>query len=83
MWAELAKLVVACRAAEALSAMAAAGVAACLWPGSADVARAVTVIEIEQSLGLKADASFADIIRQYIDDCRAGGATQALKGLDA
>ena len=56
VWAELAKLVVACRAAEALSAMAAAGVAACLWPGSADVARAVTVIEIEQSLGLKADA---------------------------
>jgi len=46
------------------------------WPTGASAARAA-------ALGLKADASFADIIRQYIDDCRASGATQALKGLDA
>jgi len=33
-------------------------------------------------LGLKADASFADIIRQYIADCEAGpDADKALKGL--
>jgi nucleoside-diphosphate-sugar epimerase len=46
------------------------------WPTGASAARAA-------ALGLKADASFADIIRQYIDDCRASGATQALKGLDS
>ncbi|MEO8836061.1 MAG: NAD-dependent epimerase, partial [Caldimonas sp.] len=34
-------------------------------------------------LGLKPDASFADIIRQYIADCRAApDAAQSLKGLD-
>jgi len=32
-------------------------------------------------LGLKADADFATIIRQYIADCREAGATSALKGL--
>lgn len=56
VWAELAKLLVARRAAEALGAMAESGVADHLWPGSTDVARAVAVIGIEQSLGLKADA---------------------------
>ena len=46
------------------------------WPTGASGARAA-------ALGLKADASFADIVRQYIDDCRASGNTQALKGLAA
>jgi nucleoside-diphosphate-sugar epimerase len=46
------------------------------WPTGASGARAA-------ALGLKADASFADIVRQYIDDCRASGNPQALKGLDA
>jgi len=46
------------------------------WPTGASGARAA-------ALGLKADTSFADIVRQYIDDCRASGNTQALKGLDA
>jgi len=46
------------------------------WPTGASGARAA-------ALGLQADASFADIVRQYIDDCRASGNPQALKGLDA
>ena len=46
------------------------------WPTGASARRA-------EALGLQADASFADIIRQYIDDCRGSGATQALKGLGA
>ncbi len=45
------------------------------WPAGATARRA-------QRLGLKADASFEDIVRQYIDDCRAGpNANQALAGL--
>jgi nucleoside-diphosphate-sugar epimerase len=47
------------------------------WPTGASAKRA-------ERLGLKADNSFADIIRQYIDDCRLrGDAAQTLKGLDA
>jgi nucleoside-diphosphate-sugar epimerase len=47
------------------------------WPTGASAERA-------KRLGLKADDSFADIIRQYIDDCRKSPNTpQALKGLDA
>jgi hypothetical protein len=45
------------------------------WPTGASAARAAR-------LGLKAPASFSDIVRQYIDDCRASpNAAQALKGL--
>jgi nucleoside-diphosphate-sugar epimerase len=45
------------------------------WPKAATARRA-------QHLGLRAEASFDDIIRQYIDDTRAGPhATQALKGM--
>jgi hypothetical protein len=46
------------------------------WPSGASARRA-------ERLGLKPDASFADIIRQYIADCRAhpDGAA-ALRGLD-
>ncbi len=45
------------------------------WPGGASAARAA-------ALGLQADDSFADIIRQYIDDCEKGpNAADALKGL--
>jgi nucleoside-diphosphate-sugar epimerase len=44
------------------------------WPTGASAARAL-------KLGLKPDGSFADIIRQYIDDCRARGDSAALKGL--
>jgi D-erythronate 2-dehydrogenase len=47
------------------------------WPTGATAARAAR-------LGLKADASFVDIVRQYIDDCRqSGAAATALKGLNA
>jgi D-erythronate 2-dehydrogenase len=47
------------------------------WPTGATAARAAR-------LGLQADASFVDIVRQYIDDCRRSGtAAQALKGLNA
>lgn len=45
------------------------------WPAGASAARAAR-------LGLRADASFADIVRQYIDDCAAGpDADRTLKGL--
>jgi len=45
------------------------------WPAGATAARAAR-------LGLHPDKSFADIIRQYIDDCRkTPGAEAALKGL--
>jgi nucleoside-diphosphate-sugar epimerase len=47
------------------------------WPGAAVAGRAA-------ALGLQPEASFADIIRQYIADCRAaqpGGRPEALKGL--
>ena len=45
------------------------------WPTGASAARAAR-------LGLKAPASFAEIVRQYIDDCGASpNADQALKGL--
>jgi nucleoside-diphosphate-sugar epimerase len=45
------------------------------WPKGATAARAAR-------LGLRPDKSFADIIRQYIADCRAGpDAAQSLKGL--
>jgi nucleoside-diphosphate-sugar epimerase len=45
------------------------------WPAAMSARRA-------QALGLQADASFEDIVRQYIDDCRAGpNADQALAGL--
>ena len=47
------------------------------WPKGASAARA-------RALGLGGDASFEDIIRQYIDDCRARpDAAATLKGLDA
>ena len=46
------------------------------WPTGASAARAA-------ALGLAPHAGFAEIIRQYIDDCAAGPhADQALKGLD-
>jgi D-erythronate 2-dehydrogenase len=45
------------------------------WPTAASAARATR-------LGLKAPANFADVVRQYIDDCRAApNAAQSLKGL--
>ena len=45
------------------------------WPTGATAARAA-------KLGLQADNSFADIIRQYIDDCaKSPSADQALKGI--
>lgn len=45
------------------------------WPTGATAQRAA-------ALGLKGDASFADIIRQYIADCeKSPNAAQALKGL--
>jgi len=45
------------------------------WPGGATAARA-------SRLGLRPDTSFADIVRQYIDDCGAQpNADQTLKGL--
>ncbi len=45
------------------------------WPGGASFARATR-------LGLKPAANFADIVRQYIDDCRdAPNGEAALKGL--
>jgi nucleoside-diphosphate-sugar epimerase len=45
------------------------------WPAAVIGRRA-------QALGLQADASFAEIVQQYIDDCRAGpNANQALAGL--
>jgi nucleoside-diphosphate-sugar epimerase len=47
------------------------------WPRGASAARA-------HALGLKADTSFEDIIRQYIADCRARpDAAVTLKGLDS
>lgn len=46
------------------------------WPSGASARRA-------ERLGLKADNSFADIIRQYIADCRASpDGAAALRGLD-
>lgn len=45
------------------------------WPAGATAARAAR-------LGLQPAASFEAIVRQYIDDCRAGNPA-ALKGLDA
>ncbi len=46
------------------------------WPTGATSARATR-------LGLKADTSFADIIRQYIDDCqKRPDAAQTLKGMN-
>ena len=44
------------------------------WPSGARADRAA-------ALGLLPEADFADIIRQYIADCRASGATGALKGM--
>ena len=45
------------------------------WPGGASAARA-------SKLGLKPHTNFAEIIRQYIDDCAAApNAAQTLKGL--
>ena len=45
------------------------------WPGGASAARAA-------ELGLQPHTSFAEIIRQYIEDCRATpNAAQSLKGL--
>jgi nucleoside-diphosphate-sugar epimerase len=47
------------------------------WPGGATATRA-------RALGLNGDQSFADIVRQYIADCRAAGlADTALAGLPA
>jgi nucleoside-diphosphate-sugar epimerase len=47
------------------------------WPGGATSTRA-------RALGLNGDQSFADIVRQYIADCRAAGlADTALAGLPA
>jgi nucleoside-diphosphate-sugar epimerase len=44
------------------------------WPTGARADRAA-------ALGLLPETNFADIIRQYIADCRAAGATDALKGM--
>ncbi len=45
------------------------------WPGGASFARAT-------QLGLKPAANFADIVRQYIDDCRSSPSGEgALKGM--
>jgi len=44
------------------------------WPTGARADRAA-------GLGLRPEADYADIIRQYIADCRQAGATEALKGL--
>ncbi len=44
------------------------------WPTAARADRAA-------ALGLLPEANFADIIRQYIADCRAAGMPEALKGL--
>jgi hypothetical protein len=45
------------------------------WPGAASAERAAR-------LGLRAEASFADIVRQYIADCEAGAdAATSLAGL--
>jgi hypothetical protein len=45
------------------------------WPSGASAVRA-------GKLGLKAHTQFAELIRQYIDDCSAGpNADQTLKGL--
>lgn len=46
------------------------------WPAGATAPRAAR-------LGLLPEERFEDIIRQYIDDCRAAGNTAALKGLGA
>ena len=46
------------------------------WPSAARADRAA-------ALGLKPEAAFADIIRQYIADCRDSGSTEAMKGLTA
>jgi hypothetical protein len=45
------------------------------WPRGVSTPRA-------HALGLHAEASFEDIIRQYIADCRQDN-PQALKGMDA
>jgi nucleoside-diphosphate-sugar epimerase len=45
------------------------------WPTGATAERAAR-------LGLKADTSFDDIVRQYIADCEAAGNTAALAGLE-
>lgn len=55
VWSELAKLLVARRAVEALAAMERAGVAARLWPGGAHVERATAAIAVEDGLGLDPD----------------------------
>ena len=44
------------------------------WPRGVRTARA-------HALGLQADASFEDVIREYIEDCRRDNPA-ALKGLD-
>ena len=44
------------------------------WPSGARADRAA-------ALGLLPEAGFADIIRQYIADCRASGAMDALRGM--
>jgi D-erythronate 2-dehydrogenase len=44
------------------------------WPTGASGARAA-------NLGLRPEANFADIVRQYIGDCRAAEQTDALRGL--
>jgi hypothetical protein len=44
------------------------------WPRAVSGARAAR-------LGLRPEAAFEDIIRQYIDDCRRS-APQALRGLE-
>ena len=46
------------------------------WPSGARADRAA-------ALGLKPEKEFADIIRQYIADCRQAGNTDALKGMAA
>jgi len=56
VWSELAKLLVARRAVEALAAMERAGVASRLWPGGAHVERATAAIAVEDGLGLDPDA---------------------------
>lgn len=55
VWSELGRLLVARRAAEALRAMDAAGVAARLFPGADGVDAAVAAIVLEQALDLEPD----------------------------
>ena len=55
VWSELARLLSARRAGEALHHMAASGVVSRLWPGAGRIDRAVSLIALETDLGLDPD----------------------------